>query len=163
MFKMVKPTNISNVMDLEKHRVNQNDTALDFHSSANNCHTTVNGSPFHLLSRQPYWISPNTEKKEEKRRDHQRRGGCWSCCCPCCSPCCCIMTGILLALFLSGLAALIGALIIITGKSTTLTSRSHSRCRLLFCFKFVLFINSDRNYKYHYKCVDYSFVIVNEF
>lgn len=111
----------SNLMDLEKHRVSQNDTSIKLHSGANNRDTAVGGSPFRILSRQTYYIHPDGKEKDEEQRSHRRRGGY----CSCCSPCCCLLTGILLALFLSGIAALIGALVITNGKSTTLTSRRH--------------------------------------
>ena len=115
----------------------------DSYSTDSKKYTTLNESPFRLLSRQTYWIYPAQERNDEKRRGHRRRACCWSFC----SPCCCLLTGIFLALLLSGLAALLGILLITTEESTTFTSKGSFLFRLLFCLTFLFGINSGRHYQ----------------
>lgn len=141
--KTITPSNESTIVDSKIYSTSMTDTALSFHSKANNWYTTSKGDLFHRYSRKPHYIYQAKEEKHEKRRRRRRRGFWWFCC-PCCSPCCCLLTGLILALLLAGLAALIGLLITTKTKTTTSTSK---RTYFLFEIFYLLFIVSDNKYK----------------
>ena len=143
-------TNGTNHDDLEKAVVSAQNSSLDFHGKVNDSQESL--LRYNSLKRSPVnRVTQKHDKKQERRRRRRRRGGWWIFQCACCSPACCLVVGILTALVLAALAALIGVLMMnkINGYTSTSTCLFFPNVKAIFC---LLMISCD-HYNYYIEYV----------